>query len=671
VSGDSPVPTQPPDTCSKCGSPLAGDQRYCLSCGARHGPRAPALERILQGLSSGEQAPVAPSPAPRRSRGGRAGGRTGGLPHPFTAAVLTLAMLGFGAVTGAAASNDPSGALNALRRGPLTLLVPAPPVSTELAAAPPPAEAAPTPEASPSSSTEEPSSSPEASSPSSGESHKHSGKGRSKGSGGSQAEAPKLPPVKHVFLIVLADQAYAQTFGPESPAPYIAHTLEHQGELLVRFYSVAHEELADEVALVSGLGPTPQTAADCPTFSDIIPGQANSKGQYTGQGCIYPKEAQTVGEQLTAKGLTWKVYAEGLGDVSGGVAAPGGSGSSGAAAPGGSGSSGAAAPGASGFSGASAPKAIACWHPEFGAADPTSQAPQGDTFATFRDPFTYFDGVLHSPECTHDDVGIEGLAGDLKSAKSTPALSYIVPDLCHDGRPTPCAPGAPSGLPAAETFLRRIVTEILTSPAYHKGGLLIITTDQAPTTGEYADSSSCCMQPRFPAPVVTTPPAGTTEAGTTDAGITEAGTTEAGTTDAGITEAGTTTPTAPTTSNATTPAAGAPTTTAPATTTSPTSPATTLATTPATTTPAVTTPAASTPAINLPPKGGGQVGALLISPFVKPATFDQEPFNDFSLLRTIENLFGLPPLGYAATRGLSSLEASVFSAWSGTPANSS
>ena len=123
--------------------------------------------------------------------------------------------------------------------------------------------------------------------------------------------------MKHVFLIVLADQAYAQTFGPESPAPYIAHTLEHQGELLVRFYGVAHEELADEVALISGLGPTPQTAADCPTFSDIVPGQANSKGQYTGDGCIYPKEAQTVGEQLTAKGLTWKVYAEGLGDVPG------------------------------------------------------------------------------------------------------------------------------------------------------------------------------------------------------------------------------------------------------------------------------------------------------------------------------------------------------------------
>jgi phosphatidylinositol-3-phosphatase len=579
------MPTRQLSCCPECGSPLAGDQRYCLSCGARNGPRAPALERILEDLGSGRGAPMPAPPLVKRSRSG--------LPSPLTAAVLTLAMLGFGTVAGAAASN-PSGALNALRRGPLTLLVPAPPASTPLAAAPPPAEETPTPEVSPSTPAEESQSSPEESSSSSGEGHQHAGKGKGKGGSkgsGSGGEAPKLPPVKHVFLIVLADQAYAQTFGPESPSPYIAHTLEHRGELLARFYGVAHEELADEVALISGLGPTPQTAADCPTFTDIVPGQANSKGQYTGQGCIYPREAQTVGEQLATKGLSWKVYAEGL--------------------------------------------ASACQHPEFGAADPTSQAPQGDTFATFRDPFIYFDGVLHSPECAHNDVGIEGLAGDLKSAKSTPALSYIVPDLCHDGRPTPCAPGAPSGLPAAETFLRDVVPEILASPAYRHGGLLIITTDQAPTTGEYADSSSCCHQPRFPAPAVTTTPASTTNAATTT----------------------------PTTPASATPGTGTPATTVPSTTAPPPSSPTT--TTPTAPTPAVTTPAPTTPAIDLPPPGGGQVGALLISPYVKPATFDQEPFNDFSLLRTIENLFGLSHLGYATLRGLSSFEASVFSSWNG------
>ncbi len=40
------------------------------------------------------------------------------------------------------------------------------------------------------------------------------------------------------------------------------------------------------------------------------------------------------------------------------------------------------------------------------------------------------------------------------------------------------------------------------------------------------------------------------------------------------------------------------------------------------------------------PRGGGAVGALLLSPYVKGATTSQEPFNHFSLLRTIEDLFG-------------------------------
>jgi hypothetical protein len=68
---------------------------------------------------------------------------------------------------------------------------------------------------------------------------------------------------------------------------------------------------------------------------------------------------------------------------------------------------------------------------------------------------------------------------------------------------------------------------------------------------------------------------------------------------------------------------------------------------------------------SLPPPGGGQVGALLLSPFVKSGTTNQEPFNHFSLLRTIERLFGLPHLGYAAAAGVGSFEASVFSAYNG------
>ncbi len=598
--------------CAECGSALATDQRYCLSCGARRGPRAPALERLLADLRPGGRASDTQLPAARWTRSA--------LPGPRLATVLILAMLAFGTLTGVAASN-PSGALRALRRGPLTLLVPAPaPAATTLAEVPPPVEATSTPEPveAPAAAESAPAKSPEPSS-SSSSGHKKSGgsSGGSTGAGGSH-----LPPVKHVFLIVLADQPYAQTFGPESPAPYLAHTLEHRGELLVRFYAVAHEELPNEVALISGLGPTPQTAADCPTFTDVVPGAANAKGQYTGQGCIYPTEAQTLGEQLAAKGLTWKVYAEGM--------------------------------------------AAACQHPEFGAADPTSQAPQGATFATFRDPFTYFDGVLHSSACAHDNVGLGGLAGDLRSAKRTPTLSYIVPGLCHDGRPTPCAPGAPAGLPAAETFLRRVVPEILASPAYRHGGLLAVTTDQAPATGVYGDSSSCCEQPRFPAPLggVGSPGSATPGATATQPGATATqpgATTPTGTNTAATASATTT----PTTTNpaTTTPTMTTPTTTTPTATTPTASTPTTI--TPATNTPTTTTPAATAPGVTLPPSGGGQVGALLLSPYVKAGTYNQEPFNDFSLLHTLENLFGLAPLGYAASPHADAFEASVFSAYSG------
>jgi hypothetical protein len=47
--------------------------------------------------------------------------------------------------------------------------------------------------------------------------------------------------------------------------------------------------------------------------------------------------------------------------------------------------------------------------------------------------------------------------------------------------------------------------------------------------------------------------------------------------------------------------------------------------------------------------GGGRVGAVLVSPFITPRSRNRTPYNHYSLLRTIENMFGLRPLGYAAT----------------------
>jgi hypothetical protein len=46
--------------------------------------------------------------------------------------------------------------------------------------------------------------------------------------------------------------------------------------------------------------------------------------------------------------------------------------------------------------------------------------------------------------------------------------------------------------------------------------------------------------------------------------------------------------------------------------------------------------------------GGGLVGALVISNYVIPKNDDQTPYNHYALLRSIEEQFGLQPLGLAA-----------------------
>ena len=50
-----------------------------------------------------------------------------------------------------------------------------------------------------------------------------------------------------------------------------------------------------------------------------------------------------------------------------------------------------------------------------------------------------------------------------------------------------------------------------------------------------------------------------------------------------------------------------------------------------------------------PGMGGGRVGAVALSPFIKAGTVTNTPYNHFSALRTVERLFNLPYLGYAAS----------------------
>jgi hypothetical protein len=350
-----------------------------------------------------------------------------------------------------------------------------------------------------------------------------------------------LPPITHVFLIVLGDHGFEEAFGPESPAPYLSEKLRGEGELLPNYYAVTQGALANQIALLSGQGPTPQTAADCPEYADLIAGEVAPAGQVEGSGCVYPAEALTLPGQIAAAGGTWKAYVEGMAD-----GAP--------------------------------PGSESCRRPPPGGPDQQHDALPDNPYQTWRNPFVYFHSLTDGPECAERDVDLEQLAPDLSSAKTTPTLSYLVPNACHAGDGGPCVDGQPTGLAASQAFLESVVPQIIASSAYQQGGLIAITSAQAPQAGPETDSSACCATPAYPnlPPPPETPPA---------------------------------------------------------------------------------------PGPVQPSGGGGRVGLLLISPFVEPGSTEEAGYyNHFTLLRSIEELLGLSPLGYAAELSVTPFDSSVYNA---------
>jgi hypothetical protein len=261
--------------------------------------------------------------------------------------------------------------------------------------------------------------------------------------------ASALPPIKHVFIIVLENKDYSDTFGPDSKAPYLARNLTGQGQLLTHFHGIGHLSLPNYVAMVSGQSPNPQTQADCQFYTDFAPGTIGADGQALGQGCVYPATVKTIADQLEAKGLTWKGYMEDMGTP--------------------------------------------CRHPVIGAHDETQSAKANDQYAARHNPFVYFHSIIDTPACDANDVPLDRLPTDLGSASRTANYTFITPDLCADGHDAGCPDGSPGGLEGIDAFLRKWVPRILASPAYKAGGLLIVTFDEAAS-----DNAACCNEQTGP-----------------------------------------------------------------------------------------------------------------------------------------------------------------------------
>jgi hypothetical protein len=352
----------------------------------------------------------------------------------------------------------------------------------------------------------------------------------------------KLPAIRHVFVIMLENEGYQATFGTPSKDPYLAQTLPSEGALLTNYYAIGHFSLDNYVAFVSGQPPNSDTQSDCIGGYDGFPGADGQEtwhgapGIQEGTGCVYPPAVQTVADQLVAKGFTWKGYMEDMGNNPTRDGSP----------------------------------TSTCGHPNLNKPDPAVSAVQGDGYATRHDPFVYFDSIVGTSRCSarvvplgsatgampqSDTVGATGLATDLKSASTTPNLSFITPNVCDDGHDYPCvnetSPGT-SALADIDSFLSTWVPLITASPAFKQDGLLEVTFDESDTS----DTTSCCGEKPGPTGV------------------------------------------APGQSNG---------------------------------------------------PGGGLVGSVLISPFVKAKTVFKTKLNHYSSLASIEDLFGLSRLGDAKT----------------------
>jgi hypothetical protein len=313
--------------------------------------------------------------------------------------------------------------------------------------------------------------------------------------GGNDGLGIKPGKIKHVWLIILENKSYDATFTGLNNNTYLWKTLPRQGVLLKNYYGTGHFSLDNYVSMVSGQATQPDTQADCPFYTQFS-GSVNTKGSLRtnpnyGQlssaagpnaapgsnGCVYPSSVPTLFNQFDAAHVSWKGYAQDLGNPETG-SAPHSAGTQFCGAP-------FASPAATGTTS----------QPNPGSANATDQ------YVPKHFPFPWFDSILQSGDCNSAHIAnlfdpTNGLYHDLQSTATTPTFSWISPNNCSDAHDAVChgnnlsggfsgpnTPNAPvnftGGLYAADLFLKHVVPEIEKSPAFKQGGLIDITFDEA------------------------------------------------------------------------------------------------------------------------------------------------------------------------------------------------
>ena len=75
--------------------------------------------------------------------------------------------------------------------------------------------------------------------------------------------------VKHVWLIILENKSYDETFTGLNQNSYLWQTLPQQGALLTNYYGTGHFSMDNYISLVSGQSPSYATQDDCSTTANM------------------------------------------------------------------------------------------------------------------------------------------------------------------------------------------------------------------------------------------------------------------------------------------------------------------------------------------------------------------------------------------------------------------
>lgn len=207
---------------------------------------------------------------------------------------------------------------------------------------------------------------------------------------------------QHVVVVALENHSYSSVVG-SSAMPYL-NSLISEGALSTNFFANVHQSIGDYFMVTTGA-----LVSTNPAFS----------GTYNGNN---------LARLLNAKGLTWKVYAQGL--------------------------------------------------PSAGYLGSTS-----GSYVKWHNPFAYVTDVVNSSSQRARLVPLTQLSADT-AANTLPNFSFIVPDNNHNGHNCPTsAPCTDFDVKhSADLFLQQHLPALINTPAFQKDGVLIIWWDEGSTS---------------------------------------------------------------------------------------------------------------------------------------------------------------------------------------------